>query len=236
MTRAIAGEPNRPDLVWLQAQVCWALNACNPEPLEHRLRELDPENGEGRMGDLTRAAASDNEQAADSALAEIGKSDRVDVYYTPLIAQLTRAAANTQSLSIEDAEEVIVDFLASQAIPGYTAASKQCKGARLNEAATVDVCRGVARAFERGDTFLTAMIGVAIAKRVWSEGSPEWKAADDARRRYEYQTKLWAKHESYAVAHADEYLKIWAQNRREQDVFTAQLIAFGEDPNPPPAQ
>lgn len=38
--RAVAAGPARPELVWLQAQNCLAAPACDPEPLERRLREL----------------------------------------------------------------------------------------------------------------------------------------------------------------------------------------------------
>ncbi len=125
IARAAAIEPNRSDLVMLQAQMCRKLGHCDPEPIELRLRQLDPGNGEGRMGDLTRATASGDEGAASAALAEISRSDRIDMYYTTLIARLTRAAANTKSLSIGDADVIVIGYLAAEPIFGYSAASKR---------------------------------------------------------------------------------------------------------------
>ncbi len=78
--RAIAAAPERPDLVWLQAQVCQEVTRCDPEPIERHLRELDPSNGAGWMGALARANSSRNDEAMDAALAAIGHSDRVDIY------------------------------------------------------------------------------------------------------------------------------------------------------------
>jgi len=49
IARAVDVAPDRPDLVWLQAQVCQQSPPCDPEPIERHLRELDPSNGE-RMG------------------------------------------------------------------------------------------------------------------------------------------------------------------------------------------
>jgi hypothetical protein len=95
------------------------------------------------------------------------------------------------------------------------------------------VCRGIAKACERGDTYITEMIGVAIAKRVWPEDSPEWIAAADARRSYEYRSKVSAQLEAWSVTHADQTLTMYAQSRREQDVLLAQLVATGKSPNPP---
>jgi hypothetical protein len=83
-----------------------------------------------------------------------------------------------------------------------------------------------------GDTYLTEMIGVAIAKRVWPENSAEWNAAVDARRVYDYRSKLFSALQGEKFA--KEYLALCAQNRREQDVFLALLIKDGKNPNPPP--
>ena len=92
--------------------------------------------------------------------------------------------------------------------------------------------RGVAKALQNGDTYLTAMIGVSIAKRVWPEDSPEWKAAAEQRRVYDYRSKLYQKLEQRALTHPGEYLTLCEQNRRESDLFAAQLTAAGYDPNP----
>ena len=45
LARATAAAPDRPDLLWLQVARCAQLPACDPVPLEQRLRELDPSNG-----------------------------------------------------------------------------------------------------------------------------------------------------------------------------------------------
>jgi hypothetical protein len=55
IARAIAADPERADLVWLQLEVCQKLSPCNPEPMERQLRELDPSNGAGWFGALARA-------------------------------------------------------------------------------------------------------------------------------------------------------------------------------------
>lgn len=77
------------------------------------------------------------------------------------------------------------------------------------------------------------MIGVAIAKRVWPQDSPEWKAASEARRVYDYRSKLWLKLDLPDNAHIGEYLALCSKYRREQDLWLAQIIAAGGDPNPP---
>jgi hypothetical protein len=231
--RATAAAPDRPDLVWLQAQVCQEVTRCDPEPIERRLRELDPSNGAGWMGALARANSSRNDEAMDAALAAMGHSDRVDIYWTTLIARLSRATAQTKTISLEEADLAIIGVLAAKAIPAYSGVSNACKGERLQRAEIIEACRGLAGAFERGDTYVTEMIGVAIAKRVWPADSPEWKAAAETRRVFEYRSKFWPALDIKDMSHAEVFLTLCAQNRREQDVLLAQLIAAGKNPNPP---
>jgi hypothetical protein len=233
IARATEAEPERADLAWLQAQVCGSITSCDPEPIERRLRELDASNGAGWLGALARANSSKNDEARDAALAAIGHSDRVDIYWTTLIARLGRATEQTKTMSLPEAEVLVIGLLAAHAIPAYSAAPGACRGERLQKAAVVQICRGVAKALERGDTYITEMIGVAIAKQVWTEESPEWKTATEARQAYEYRSKFWAALEVRNTSHADEFLTLCAQNRREQDVLLAQLIAAGKNPNPP---
>src|SRR6267378_1385580 len=91
LTRATQAAPERPELVWLQAQACQRLPSCDPEPMERRLRALDPSNGAGWMGALARANTSRDLVAIDAALAALSQSERVDIYHTTLIARLSRA-------------------------------------------------------------------------------------------------------------------------------------------------
>lgn len=235
LVRAAAAAPQRADLVWLQIQACQKQPACDSESLERRLRTLDPENGAPWLGALARADAEHDERAKDAALTAISRSARVDIYWTTLIARLTHAAARTGKMPLPDAETLIIGLLAAQAVPALHVVSESCKGERLERAEDVDVCRGVARAFEAGDTYLTEMFGTAIAKRVWPEQSPQWVAATDARRSYEYRSALQQKIDRtpWDEKGAASYLTLCEQNHREQDVLRARLLAAGEGPDPP---
>jgi hypothetical protein len=233
LARASAMAPDRPDLVWAQALRCGQLPPCDPEPIEQRLRELDPANGAGWWGALARAGAANETEGTDAALAAISHSDRLDIYWTTLIAHLGRAVADTKKMSLAESEVAIIGYIAAQAIPAYLYISTSCKGERLQQAEVTEVCRGVARSLQRGDTYITEMIGVAIAKRVWPEDSPEWKAAADERRVYQYRSAHYLKIAQRKITHPGEYLALCAQNRREQDVLLAQLIKAGINPTTP---
>ena len=231
LARASTAAPGRADLLWLQIRACIDTPECDPEPIERRLRALDPANGTGWLVDLMRASAAKDSVASDAILAGIGRSDRVDIYWTTLIAHLTRATARTHEVSLNEAQNLIIGALAGSIIPAFAVVSNSCKGERLARPEIVETCQGVARALMRGDTYITEMMGVIIAKGVWPEASPEWRAAEDARRLFEYRSKLSAS-DSADAAHTEEFLALCEKNRREQDVFMAQLISEGKNPNP----
>jgi hypothetical protein len=233
LVRATTLEPDRADLVWLQALRCAQVPSCDPQLFERRLRELDPVNGAGWWGALTRATAAHDVQGIDAALNAVGHSERFDLYWTTLVAHLSRAVAKTKTMSVQESEVTVIGYIAAQAIPAYQTILTSCKGDRLQQAGVMEVCRSVAKALQNGDTYITEMIGVALAKRVWPEHSPEWQAAAEERRVYDFRSKLYSKLEQRALTHPGEYLTLCAQNRRAQDVFAAQLTAAGYDPNPP---
>jgi hypothetical protein len=233
IARATAAAPERADLKWLEVQVCNEIAPCDPEPVERRLRELDPSNGAGWLGALARGAVAKNDVPRDAALAALSRSDRVDFYFTTLVARLSRAVAHTGKVSKEIAEVWVIGYLAREAIPAYQYVSTACKGDRLQSVEVTETCRRVARALQNGDTYLTEMIGAAIAKRVWPEDSPEYAAAAEARRVYDYRSKFYLKLNQAGLKHADEYLTLCAENRHEQDVLRAQLIKAGINPTPP---
>jgi hypothetical protein len=234
LARATAAAPQRADLFWLQEQRCRQLPSCDPEPIERRLRELDPSNGAAWFGALARADSANDAEGVDAALTAISHSDRVDIYWTTLVARLSRAVAATKKMSPAESEVAVIGYFAAEAIPAYQTVTTSCKGERLQQAGVTEVCRGVAKALQHGDTAITEMIGVAIAKRVWSEDSPEWKAAAEERRVYDYRAHFYFKVTERSITHANEYLTLCAQNRREQDVLLAQVIAIGENPDPAP--
>ena len=101
LSRATAAAPDRPDLLWLQAMRCAQSSPCDSVPLERRLRELDPSNGAGWWAALARAGAAHDAEATEMALLAISHSERVDIYWTTLIAHLSRAVAKTKAMSLK---------------------------------------------------------------------------------------------------------------------------------------
>jgi hypothetical protein len=131
---------------------------------------------------------------------------------------------------------LVIGVTAAEAIPGYERMSGACKGADLERADTLAACRRLAVALRRGDTYITEMIGIAIAKRVWTEGSPEYQDALEARRVARYRMDAYI-HVSTASnwdnAQSERYLQMLESHRTEQEEALAEIMQAGVDPDPP---
>lgn len=238
IARAVAKAPDRPDLVWLEIEICQVAAHCDPAPFEMRLQTVDSANGFGWMGSLARATAAKDNAASRAALAAIARSERFDIYWTSLNARLALAAIRTKKMSFLEAQQTVVGGLVSRILPAYSILSEACKVDRLNDPTVLTDCRGVANSLEHGDTYLTEMIGVQIAQNAWPENATEWQEAAWDRKVYEYTSGRWVKVTSglAEAAMAERYLLLCAQYHREQDVWRAQLIDAGERPDPPAEQ
>lgn len=237
LVRAVAAAPERADLVWLSIQVCQDVPACDPEPEVERLRVLDPSNGAGWLNAVARANASDDEAAKTVALSQLARTERVDIYWTTLIVHLTRALADTHQVPLYQALTDVIGVVGARAIPAYMPIVSLCKGERLDNDEVLQDCRRVASAFEQGDIFITEIIGLVIAQRVWPTDSPQWKAAAEQLRASRYRTRTGSNYALDTWLHArwaQEYLSLCEQNRREQDVLLAEIIRAGKSPDPPP--
>ena len=230
--RAVAADPSRPEFVSLQIQGCSSVPGCNSESMEARLRELDPGNGLGWLGLVRRAGDSGDQDTLDAALTQLAKTDHVDLYWTRLVAELSAAAKHGGNLSFRESEVAIIGALGAEAIPAFNSLSASCKDDELSRPRRVEICKGVARTLQQGDTYITEMLGVAIAKRVWAEQSPEWAAATGARRLYEYRRAHFSAIRN-SERDAARLLELCRNHRREQDVLLAELIDAGVGPNPP---
>jgi hypothetical protein len=236
LSRATALAPERSDLAWLDIQICAAAPNCDSEPEERRLRSLDPSNGAGWLQALSRANATDDQAARNAILSALARTERVDVYWTSLIVHLTRALVDTHQIPMREALVEVIGVLSARAIPAYRPTSSLCKAERLNSAQALGDCRALALALEHGDTYLTELLGVAIAERVWPADSPEWKAAAEARRVYQYRSEISlhsAMNSLSDAGSAAKFLELCARNRREQDLLRAELIEEGKTPDPP---
>jgi len=235
-TRAAALAPDRSDLVWLQLQECGRVEACDPTALATTLHRLDPDNGAAWAPLLDRAIRSADTDATTKALSAIASSKRFDIYWNPSIAHLSRAVVNVHTTDLSTALTAVIGTEAALAIPAYQNLSKTCKAPALEQSGRMDICRKIAEVMRGGDTYITEMIGLAIAKRVWPEGSSEYADAVGARRvgQYRMHTEGEILPASFRTdAEAQTYVTLLATHRAEQEVALAVITAAGKSPEPP---
>jgi hypothetical protein len=68
ISRAALAAPRRPDLAWLQLELCVRVRKCDPRPIETQLRALDPGNAAGWDGTLARVAELGDATAVQSVI------------------------------------------------------------------------------------------------------------------------------------------------------------------------
>jgi hypothetical protein len=235
IARASAAAPERADLVWQHLQVCRRVPPCDVRPIEAQLRRLDPGNASAWSGELERSTVLADPAQVQATLEAIGNAEHFDIYWNTTIVHLTRAISKAQTLDLPTALVDAIGVAAAEAIPAYQRIARACQGAALEQPDTLAACRRVSAVLRRGDTYITEMVGIAIARRVWPAGSAEYQAAVAARRVARYRMDTYSRIGSAIAkdsAAAQRYLDALAAHRTEQEVFVAEIVRAGLDPDP----
>ena len=236
ISRATAIAPERPALAWLHVSLCQRVPACDAEPLEARLRALDPGNGVSWLDPVSRATAASDPAALETALAALGRSERVDLYWARLVHDLTLAAERTRQWPTPEALVTVIGGLAAQAIPAFYATSRACQDAALDGPARVATCRGVARAFMHSDSLIVEMVGFGVGKRVWSVESSEGQAMRASETVVRYRMTAAGKLDPFLLWNAKgaaQFLDDLDRYPNEEQMVRARLARAGRPAEPP---
>lgn len=226
--------PQRPDIVWLYAQLCGQMNGCQPESAEAALRRLDPDNAAVWLNALGRARAHNDIAAENEILDAIGRSSRFDVYWNSLASKITIAAsekmAPQNSLATTDALtatlNATIGWLSSIMLPAFDDLGASCSAARAANPAIAERCRRVAGVLIRGDSYMAESVGLGIAQRMAPPNSTQMVdvAAEiqHSRAQRDAAGRIIAS-QVERDKFTGELLKLMSSLRREQDVFAAVL-------------
>jgi hypothetical protein len=235
ITRAAEEAPDRPDLTWLRLQSCTQVKSCNPEPIADHLRAVDPTNAAAWIGVIADRSERQDPEQTRTALLAIANTDRFDVYWNPLIVNTANAIIKTKTMDSATALVAVLGMVTAQTIPPYGPLFHACKGPSLQQADIVAACRRVSTVLRRGDTYITELIGIAIAMRVWPERSTEYQDAVEARRTAHYRMETEANlslREKWDDAYAERYIRLLATHHTEQEAALEQIVSAGINPNP----
>lgn len=236
LTRAAALAPTRADLLWLQLETCAQVRTCDPKPIATSLHALDPGNGAAWALLLNRAARLGDTKAAVKYLTEIGDCTRFDLYWNTSIVHLTKAVIKAHTMDVNAPLTTVIGDEAALAIPAYINIFSACEAPALGEPGRLSTCRDISSVMRSGDTYISEMIGIAIAKRVWSANSTEYADAASRQRveRYRMHTAAGI---TLAALHTDAdattYLQLLGKHRTEQGAALELITSAGENPNPP---
>jgi hypothetical protein len=234
--RAVAEAPDRPDLVWLNIRLCAQVEGCDSQPLEAQLRALSPENGAAWVDSIGRAGRRNDGIEVRKDLAAIAASRRFDTYWNTTIVHVTDAILKTHTMDSPAAFVASIGIASALSLPAYQTIVNACKGDQLQDPDLLRSCRQVSTVMRGGDTYITEMIGIAIAKRTWPEGSLEHIDAVSAKRTAHYRMQADAKlnldHLS-STAYVEKHLQLMMAKTTEQDVVLAEIVDAKLNPDPP---
>jgi hypothetical protein len=245
VARAVQLAPGRRDLAWLAVRLCASASDCDDSGPEKHLHEVDPGNGIGSTGALTRAQRKNDAAAIDSALTAIGSSERFYVYFNPLVAATASelAAAQNHGPGQPSGQEVaratleMIGAIAASVLPPSQSFSASCKGVALEQVAgRLERCRRAAQAFARADTFIVEGLGLSLQQQLWPLDSPEGRAITAQRRVLQYRLEEYSRL-NISSPHVDEFppdaLAVFRSHEREQDVALVYLARAAVPADPP---
>jgi hypothetical protein len=244
VSRAVQLAPDRRDLAWLAVRLCASSSDCNDIAPEKHLHDIDPTNGMGYMGALTRAQRKNDSAGVDTALTAMANSEKFYVYFTPLVAATTSelAAARHQggtpsSKEITRATMDMAGTIAASVLPPTKAFSYSCKGIALEQVAgRLDLCRRAAKVITRADTLLVEGMGLSYQHQLWPEDSAEGRSITAQRRVFQYRMEEY-NHVTISASKLEEYppdaLEIFGSHDREQDVALFYFAKAGTPEDPP---
>jgi hypothetical protein len=235
---AVKQAPNRSDIAYLHVALCRRIEGCGPEPMEARLRKLDPGNTIVWTRALANAQAQRDTAVEAQVLDAMARGERFDVYWTSLVSELTLArSAGAGAIRLESVLNETVGWLADVAIPSLQPISAACSRTRTADAAWVDRCRRFAQVLVKSDTLIVESLGLVIAKQVNADDPVALAKLDDRARTSQYLWRVSAEIVNAQVERdkfAAEHLKLMRKVRREQDVHAAITRWAGRSTIPPP--
>jgi hypothetical protein len=242
--RAAELAPDRRDLAWLAVRMCNRATDCDPGAAEQHMRKIDPANGVVWIRPLTHAQAIDDIGAIDSALSGLGNSERYYVYFDPLVAATApelAAAQHSGSSRASDKElaaaaQEMIGVIAGSVLPPGQSLSFSCKGTAIETAGRRDLCRRVAQAAERSDTFIMEGLGLSLQQRLWPLDSPEGRGISARRRVFQYRLEEYGRL-SIANSNPNEFppdiVEVFRAHEREQDAALVYFAKAGIPVDPP---
>lgn len=235
MNSAASQAPQRADLAYLYTRLCGLIEGCGTEPLDARLRKLDPGNAVVWLSALAAAQRNRDAAAEEQVLEAMARSARFEIYWNPLVASIALARTQgTQGASVALSDSI--GWLAATIVPTVQPLALGCSKTRTSNEQWAQRCRRIANLLINSDTYLTESLGLTLALQVTNDPAARTKLEERARaRRY-----LWRESGEIVASQiekdkfAAEQIELIRTLPREQDVYLA-IVRWAGRPTTPPA-
>jgi hypothetical protein len=242
--RATQKEPQRPELLWLQARICMGTPGCEPEAVEAQWRKLDPGSGSVWLGPLARAQARKDTNTEDQILDVMARASHFNVYWTTLVAQLTPPVSRTPVATavpqaaptpLTNALNSTVEYLSRMTTRAFTPLSIACDAQQVREPRRRVLCDRIAQIMQKSDTTLAEGVGLGIAQRLAVPNSMASMQITERINTLSHQNRTSGTIVAAQVEKdkfSGQMLKLMSELKREQDVSRAILRWAGQPLTP----
>ncbi|WP_116807775.1 hypothetical protein [Steroidobacter cummioxidans] len=242
--KAAQAAPQRPEILWLHLRLCMEVQGCEPEPIEARLRKLDPDNGAAWLGALARAQARRDARASAQIVEMMSKAANFNVYWTTLVAKLAPPISRMPVATsvpqpvptpLTNAMNSTVNWLSMLVAPAFRPVSAACDDQQIRDPETRVRCGQVAQALQNSDTTLVEGLGLGIAQRLAPANSAALMQITEKIQTLRHQSQAAGAIVTAQVEKerfSQQMLKLMQQLKKEQDVSRAILRWAGKSLTP----
>jgi hypothetical protein len=233
--RAVDIAPERPALAYLQWRECAAGSCAEEQQIRIRLQAVAPDNGLSWLPDLNAAWESADAFAVTQAVARIGASRHISIYWNTLVVMMTDAlgegspspAGAALFPDLTTRMVYVVGTLSGVSIPPLLYMGKSCRLDQFDQPGRRGACEAMTARLSESDNVLMQGLAISIQQKWWPEGSVELERLRAQRRQLDYvldaSTRPRVLHQSRDSA---ERLKSLRNSNREVEAMQAMLVFY----------
>jgi hypothetical protein len=240
--RAVDVAPEQPALAYLQWRECAAGPCAEEQQIRIRLQAVAPDNGLSWLPDLNAAWESADAFAVTLAVARIGASRHISIYWNALVVMMTDALGEgspspTGAAIFPDLTTRMVyavGILSAVSIPPLLYMGKSCRLDQFDQPGRREACEAMTARLSESDNVLMQGLAISIQQKWWPEGSVEREQLHAQRRQLDYvleaSTRTRVLHMRRDSA---ERLKSLRNSNREVEAMQAMLVIYHRPPQRP---
>jgi hypothetical protein len=234
--RAVAADPGRPELVWLEWRDCEPRHCPDEIQIVERLKTLDPSNGLAWLSDL-HAAQQQSAAEVTRVIVKMGEGRNPRLYWNKLAAMMFDALTHRDpsrpptaiTRGADDRLLHVVGLLSAVDVPIFPWMAHACQVDQFDVPGRRAACEILMTRLETSDAAITENLSFVVQEGWWPPDSPEYAALQRNHRQQRYLVVASNRARSgRADRDAEERVAAMRRLAREQDVERTMLAYFHE--------